>query len=132
MSEPIDLTYDKALMLLKQVVAKAGGDWAYEPRPIADGSGFSKACRYVHDDRPDCGVGKALHSAGVPLEALRRQEGKSASQVMYYLMGEGCITTDQRAMVLYRVFQGHQDSSTPWGKCLTYAIDHVNGWYSNA
>lgn len=122
--EPIDLSYDKALTLLQGVVAKAGGDFIYRRRRVEE----TYSCLYVHDGEPDCGVGRALHEAGVPLDRLRAadEDSLSAFTLLMQLEDEGVLTCDPLASVLLDHFQSEQDGGMSWGMALQRAINQAN------
>lgn len=61
----ITITHDAAIEALRFVVAEAGNDFVYYP-PVPD----SDTCYYVHDGACSCGVSRALHHLGVPIEVL--------------------------------------------------------------
>ncbi len=86
--------------------------------------GVNLSCFYVHTDEAGapvsagCVVGVVLHRLGVPLEELRKHEGRTPVQMLKDVVsgpGRGV------AHVLGDV-QFEQDESTPWGEAYTHAM----------
>lgn len=132
MADIIEIDGARALALLREVVAEGGEDFVYTPVPVVDGDGNTRErCRYVHDGCPSCGVGKALHKAGVPLEMLSSIEGERAHTLMYRDGGVQVHLTALASRVLDE-FQTEQDGRTPWGTALhiatlEFAPGHADG-----
>lgn len=120
--EPINLTYEHALALLERVVAEAGEGYTYIRRPHQYAP--HTRCLYVHEGKPDCGIGRALHAAGVPVEELMRLDDDllPASWALDRLRGIGILSSAFQASLLYTSFQNKQDEGHPWGEALNHAI----------
>jgi len=114
---PEFLTYDRALELLREVIAEKGEDFVYEP------IGEDETCLYVHDDQPSCIVGHVLVRAGVSLPELVAVETCTPRDVT---RAPAFLTwADERARRLLTRVQDGQDNSKPWGLALDIALDIV-------
>ncbi len=113
---------EKAMGLLVQAVEERGRDFIYEP---VVRKGVHGACVYQDQGTPSCGVGLALHKAGVAIEvlaAMDQVEDTSINVVTPELEAGGTTLTDKAVDVFLR-FQEHQDLQLPWGE----ALDHAAG-----
>jgi hypothetical protein len=111
----------KALELLWFAVAEGGTDYVYTALPSG-----SVACSYVDADReaPGCGVGLALHKAGVPVSVLEKFDGwGSIGNVAVSAEADtlGLVIT-KSATDIFAVFQSVQDADNTWGLALREAI----------
>lgn len=128
----IDINADRALELLREAVQQRGAAFVYAP-PTED----DDMCKYVHADDESgvrevgCGVGAALHAAGVPLDVLedcdRRGGSIGALATLDVLRPAGVRLDDAAAQVLF-AFQRHQDTGSSWGESLECATAvHASG-----
>ena len=122
------ITATQAIEALRAVVAEAGPDHIYRIPKGYD------TCRYVEQDAdgqrvPSCGVAKALHRLGVPIEELTKWESLSADSMSRegdYLppavaaLGGRTLTTPGAGRVFY-AFQSKQDTNYSWGVALVRA-----------
>jgi hypothetical protein len=105
--------------MLKEVVSERPEYTYSAPEYMLDGD----FCFYVHQDQEGnnvgagCGVGVVLHRLGVPLEELRKHEGKSALQILRLVVDGASRKT---ARILDN-FQGAQDQKMPWGEAYAKA-----------
>jgi len=112
---PEFLTYDRALELLREVIAEKGEAFVYETVEADD------FCRYVHGDQPGCIVGHVLVRAGVGLADLRAVENctpMDTSRCPAFLRW-----ADERARSLLACVQDGQDNCHPWGVALATALE---------
>lgn len=128
---PALLDADRAIVLLREVVAEFGKNHVYTKR---DGS---EVCAYVHGDAdelvPGCIVAQVLHRHGVPMNVLSQYEGLGAVQLgdSNHLVRRGVqpLLTEAAGIVLSRA-QWAQDSLMTWGTALreaekTYAYNNT-------
>lgn len=112
----IELTYDKALDLLKDAITLRGEDYVYEK--------ISGGCKYVHGGGKSCIVGHVLVDLGVDVDALEWGHLRSsyAAEVLSALESDGILeATPEAASLLARV-QRYQDNEVPWGRALERAL----------
>jgi hypothetical protein len=122
-TEPEFLTYDRALALLREVIAEKGEDYVYpklEPEAAGD-RGAVMECFYVRDDAPSCIVGHVLHRAGVSLDDLRAVEGWTPGDVEQ--APPFTLWADEMALELLYEVQNEQDAGRSWGEALTNTLD---------
>ena len=136
----MEITYEDAVLLLKQIVADRGEDWIYpqydgcpECSSLTSDYGdevhycswhMSEGCRYFTDEgQPACIVGEFFSRTLRPEEYNSIYlEGRVASEALNYLP----LEVDQRTRRLLSVAQQRQDEGMPWGESLTRAIDTAN------
>lgn len=96
---------------LDEMVRKDPG-YVYE-RPLSGG------CRYAQWNLPDCGVGRVLHSLGVPIETLNAMDDIFSSEIhqdtVLGVLSRAGFELDERAVTVLSRFQYGQDSGTPYG-----------------
>ena len=138
----MEITYEDAVLLLKQIVADRGEDWVYpqfdacpECSSLAAENGedghycswhMSEGCRYFTEEgQPACIVGE-FFSRTVPSDDIGRFyiEGRIASEAINYLP----LEVDARTRRLLSTAQQRQDEGMPWGESLTRAIDAANAF----
>lgn len=138
----MEITYEDAVLLLKQIVADRGEDWVYPPfdgcpvcsyLPHDDDDEvrycswhMSEGCRYFTDDgQPACIVGEFFSRTLKPEEYNSIYlEGRIASEAINYLP----LEVDDRTRRLLSIAQQRQDEGIPWGESLTRAIDAANAF----
>lgn len=119
---------ERALELLTQVVDAEGPEFIYWPSKREEGG---TSCKYVKGNEPDCGVGRALALAGVPIKTLIQADnrdlgsGVNALHRTGWLEEHGVSLTPGAARVFVG-FQVMQDAKTPWGESLDYARSRVS------
>lgn len=116
---PEYLTYDRALELLREVVAEYGEDHIYDPPPGEDG------CFYVHGDGPGCIVAHVLVRAGVPLDELVAVELSTPTADEHAPFGTGALWAqwgDWDALRLLGLVQEEQDAGRTWGVALANGL----------
>lgn len=133
----ITLTTENVLAALEAAVEEKGADYVY-PRELDEyGDLTEDSCLYVKNGAPSCLVGHALHSLGVPLEALSANEGAGAAALLDYLEIDGFVTFEKgeadeegyrglskvQSLVFYA--QAKQDTGTPWGESLNVAREQI-------
>lgn len=135
----MEITYEDAVLLLKQIVADRGEDWIYPSfddcmtcSDMRNESGedvycdwhTSEGCRYFTDQgAPACIVGEFFSRTLRPEDYNRFYlEGRVATEALNYLP----LEVDQRTRCLLSVAQQRQDEGMPWGESLTRAIDTAN------
>jgi hypothetical protein len=111
----INLTYDKAVSLIREAIAEKGEDYVYEK--IDDG------CYYVHGGQPSCLVGHVLVRAGVNMDLLEAEGGLYdahgyADALCGELEREGILTAGRRTIRLLNEVQYNQDRGVSWGAAL--------------
>jgi len=116
------LSYDRALELLREVVAEFGEDYKYPHYPaerLPDGRKLR--CFYVRDDQPSCIVAHVLHRAGIPVQDLVKVEGLGPADTEgTTLFGQWA---DLLARQLLREVQVQQDEGETWGNALQIVLD---------
>jgi len=117
------VTYEAVLSALTEVVAAEVPEYSYEPKEGEEGT----RCFYVWEGQPDCGVGRALHKLGVPLEALSEHEGVGAQSLLDHLELDEVIATDEQSKYMLRAFQRRQDVGVTWREALKTATT----WYED-
>jgi hypothetical protein len=123
MSEKVLLTEENVTDAFKAIIEEFGADYVYRKRGLAD------SCFYVHKtpegEVPGCIVGQLLHRLGVPLEVLKKREGRSAWAIFYgdALFDEGeadspvRVEGDDLARKIQAV-QSAQDHGKTWGEAV--------------
>jgi hypothetical protein len=120
---PEFLTFDRALALLREVIAEKGEDYVYpqfEPEAAGD-LGAVMECFYVRDDAPSCIVGRVLHRAGVTLDELRAVEGWTPVDLEH--APQFTRWADDMALELLHEVQNEQDAGRSWGEALANVLD---------
>jgi hypothetical protein len=123
MSEKVLLTEKNVTEAFRQIIEDFGADYVYRKRGLAD------SCFYVHKtpegEAPGCIVGQLLHRLGVPLEVLKKREGRSAWAVFYgdVLFDEGQADSPVRLEGDYlarkiQLVQSAQDRGETWGEAV--------------
>jgi hypothetical protein len=126
MSEKVLLTEKNVTEAFKAILEDFGADYVYRKRGAAD------SCFYVHQtpkgEVPGCIVGQLLHRLGVPLEVLKKREGRSAWAIFYgdALFDEGQADSPVRLEGDYlarkiQAVQSAQDRGDPWGYAVRNA-----------
>lgn len=119
---PEYLTYARALVLLREVIAEKGEDYVYPRRDARDvGHGVVVTCFYAEYDQPSCIVGHVLHRAGVPLDQMAVIEGLTpvddAARPWF------AEHADDDARRLLNEVQANQDEQHSWGESLRLALE---------
>lgn len=127
---PEYLTYDRALVLLREVVAEFGEDYRYPdypPETIQDPDlgPLVSQCFYVRDAGPSCIVARVFHRAGVPIEDLRGVEAWTPVDVRQ--RPQFARWADQAARRLLFEVQDRQDAGQEWGRALAGALAEIEG-----
>jgi len=110
----IELTPERALELMREVVAEYGEDHEYDPLQLPNGA---TACVYVHEGAPSCLVGHVLHRAGIPLDVMGAHENMGPAHPNF-LRATGI--TEQVALPLAAA-QDVEDEGMTWGQALAAA-----------
>lgn len=118
----IELTPERALELLREVVAEYGEDHVYaDPTGVQADAGSSAFCKYVDEDneRPSCLVGHVLFRAGVTISQLLDMDNSEDPAI-------GDVETDAFTMspaarAVLRAAQRAQDCGSTWGAALAAA-----------
>lgn len=99
----IELSVERALELLREVVAEFGEDHVYDNPD------------YVHGDQPGCIAGHVYHRAGLELARLAEREGvvAYASSFLNVVSGDGPR--------ILGAAQRQQDDGKTWGEALKAA-----------
>lgn len=135
----MEIAYEDAVLLLKQIVADRGENWVYpdfnaclECNAMRQESGedvycdwhTNEGCRYFTEQgQPACIVGEFFSRTLQPEDYNRFYlEGRIATEALNYLP----LEADQRTRRLLSVAQQRQDEGMPWGESLTRAIDAAN------
>jgi hypothetical protein len=112
----IELSAERAIELLREVVAEYGEDHVYTTQ---EGQRANEGpCLYVHGDQPGCIAGHVYHRAGLTLDQLRAQEGSTARGLGFIDLGVSADVAD----LLSRA-QDRQDKGYTWGEALAAAIE---------
>lgn len=124
-SSEIIITRIDALNLLAQAVQERGAGFEYRHTTKimvqGDYPGPMSGCWYELNGAPSCGVGVALHKAGVPLTTLdaldQVLDSTDIESVEPVLEAHG-VTLTADALEVFREFQRNQDFGLSWGECL--------------
>lgn len=123
----IEIDANKAIELLEKVVENNPDNVYRQP----DDYSF---CSYIVPDEngkpiaAGCGVGVALHIAGVSLDTLKDFDIKVGSAINFSkdtVQQLGLKVTNQAAKI-FAEFQSAQDLGTPWGQALEHAKERAN------
>lgn len=115
---------DQAISLLEQAVEERGPGFVYTQVEYArpDGRGLGALCKYEDQGAPSCGVGLALHKAGVPLPLLRSLDKDPAEDTsidtVAPILGAAGFTLTPDALTAFTLFQNLQDTGSTWGRAL--------------
>lgn len=122
----IEITAERALELLREVVAEYGEDYVYvnpqgQRAGDDDDNGDQASCWYVHGDKPGCIAGHVYHRAGLSLETLKLMENNGASHPGFRqrVTGEG--------PTILSIAQDRQDKGETWGQALRAAVQTARG-----
>jgi hypothetical protein len=125
----IQIDRAQAIALLEQAVQERGPDYEYNPLDQKVMGNTISTCLYQHQGAPSCGVGLALHIAGVPLETLQTMDkGPEEDTSIGALHEDGTLydlgidLTDEAERV-FAAFQVRQDRGSSWAYCLAAAKD---------
>lgn len=113
----IHIDFDMAREKLAEVISECGDAFVYKQT-------CRDWCTYwnTDEDKPDCGVGRALHKAGVPGEVLQRwDENASGVADIKSLHVQGTCARDgvhihPDAAHYFSLFQRSQDAGAEWGE----------------
>ena len=134
----MEITYEDAVLLLKQIVADRGEDWVYpnfddcqecsalrrEEEDAYCSWHMNEGCRYFTEEgQPACIVGEFFSRTLQP-EDLNRfyLEGRTVTDALQYLPME----VDEQTRSLLLTAQQSQDTGHTWGNALTRAIESAN------
>lgn len=134
----MEITYEDAVLLLKQIVADRGEDWVYpdfsECRECSDlrregedaycSWHTSEGCRYFTEQgQPACIVGEFFSRTLQPEDLNRfHLEGRTVIDALQFLPME----VDEQTRSLLLTAQQSQDTGHTWGNALTRAIESAN------
>lgn len=116
------ITAEKALSLLEDAVALKGRDYVY---PVMEQM-WRVGCHYTRDGEPSCGVGYALHAAGVSIEGLAMLDDNDenaidSEEIRYTLRNDLDFIVTDEAVEVFTAFQRFQDKQHGWGESLDEA-----------
>lgn len=131
----MEITYEDAVLLLKQIVADRGEDWVY---PHINGCydcmneeevcewHYAGGCRYfTASGKPACIVGEFISRTVDPFDYnVHSIEAENAATVLHYL--SDVLQIDERTEHLLITAQGEQDTNASWGDALATAIHAAN------
>lgn len=123
----IKINSTHALTLLQEVVDERGSDFTYEHLSKVVHSlndDITGGCFYEYDGSPSCGVGAALHKAGVPvatLKALDEHPGDTGLRAVSKLLEESNVLLTSQALTILAKFQDEQDLGAYYGTALEAA-----------
>ena len=114
-----ETTPERTLELLREAVNERGKDYVYQNDPQNNfGNPLNEStCLYVRPSGsgPACIAGVVFHKYGVPLETLKKKEGRVARGVA------SDLGFDAVSSMLLSEAQCAQDSGQTWGKALEHA-----------
>lgn len=113
----LDLDFDRAVQLAREVIADYGEQHIYVH--VADAEGDA-TCVYVDEGSCSCLVGHILHRAGVPLAALESHNNLGVGDDLF--LTDVGVTADDRTADFLSHLQDSQDSGKPWGSALAWAL----------
>lgn len=120
----IEITRESALAGLKAIVDAEGEDFVY---PANRATALGGGCKYVFEGKPDCLIGRYLHSIGVPLERLEEADkangnsGIGAGSLLRDLGAEGVVQSEWTTRDMLGDVQHRQDHGYTWGHALEVA-----------
>lgn len=118
----------RAVELLRELVAETGDDFRYKRLPERGGQ-----CVYVHNGQPSCGVGRALTSAGVSVEALEALDSMFlggttiSSSLAESLLADRGVSLTLGAQKVFGIFQKEQDEGESYGTAMLEVETHAKG-----
>lgn len=130
----IQINRTKAINLLEQAVADRGPEFGYVhpdkvvTHPETKVQAPMNGCWYEVNGAPSCGVGLALHLAGVPLtvlDALDQADGDTSLGAVAWILEDNGVHLTQDAVEVFTKFQEHQDLYDPWGVALEAAKKEI-------
>jgi hypothetical protein len=126
MSNRLHIDGQRALELLREVVAEHGTETVYQQVPVMGSDGSERLmCVYAHDGQPSCLIGHALHRAGVTVDELAALQGV-ADELDDVLPAR--VDLDPLAESVFYAAQFLQDDGSPWGEALTAAEEAAVEW----
>lgn len=106
----ITIDGNRAIELLREVVEELGDDFKYKAPSTPNGT---RRCVYAHNSQPSCGVGRVLHSLGIPVEQLEALDadidGVSADRVGHKIEGLKVTGVAAEALVAFQTEQDRGD-----------------------
>lgn len=118
--QPIRISYDSAVTLLKRAVLEKGADYVY--RDPNDKDARPECSYFEPDGSPSCIVGHVIHYKGVELDDVAPLNTGLAVDV---LVSDGIIAGDEYSMDLLTDVQGFQDHGMPWGEAVRRSIEDI-------
>jgi hypothetical protein len=119
-NQRISIDANRALDLLREVVADIGADHVYrhpDGKPAAE---VGEICRYEVNGSPACIVGHALNRAGVGVDALHEMDEYEDGAAIATVESDA-VQIEPLARELLAVAQNKQDSGSTWGAALAAA-----------
>lgn len=113
----IHIDGDRALELLRQVVAAKGASTRYELRPKPLGA----TCQYAHNGCPDCLIGHALALAGVTVDELVDMDADPVRTGIAFVTLPPRLNLTESARRVFSAAQNKQDDGVSWGGALAAA-----------
>lgn len=126
----IEINRAKAINLLEQAVVDRGQDFEYvhpdkiTAHPETGEQAPMNGCWYEVNGAPSCGVGLALHLAGVPLtvlDALDQVDGDTSISNVAWILEDNQVHLTEEALAVFTTFQTNQDIYATWGNALEAA-----------
>lgn len=125
----IEINRSKAISLLELAVDRRGPDFVYsQPRKEINtrshGRVMEYGCWYEAGGAPSCGVGLALHLAGVQLNVLDdmdQVEGDTSIDKVAWVLEDNGVHLTEEALAVFTTFQTNQDFHATWGNALEAA-----------
>jgi hypothetical protein len=117
----ITLEFDKAKLLLQDVVDEFGRDYKYDFGATEETKLYG--CLYFMDDTtPGCIVGQVLARLGVTRSSIGSM---NVSTNVENLRQRGFLNADDKTVDLLARAQAQQDDGKTWGAALDFALSTV-------
>jgi hypothetical protein len=124
MTDIIFIDTDRAIELLREVVAEFGRDYRYEKVAHPHGG---EGCLYVNRGECSCLVAHALHRVGVEVEDLSRMDGYDDNDDTEigtaYRRLPPHVELTEGAVQVFAAAQTAQDHGRVWGTALEEAVE---------
>lgn len=121
----IKINAQRALALLQEAVAERGDQFVYaQESKVVRGAHENleeRGCWYELNGAPSCGVGIALHKAGVTLrllDTLDQAPGDTSITAVDHILSENGVELTLGALTVFSQFQTNQDLQATWGEAL--------------
>lgn len=114
------ITFEQMRDAVKAEIDEVGEDFVYQP--FAE-TPTTPSCRYEHDGKPSCLIGRALYRLGTPIELLSAYNKIGGVRT---LVNEGVLDISGVAASFAALVQHEQDCGVKWGEAYTRSLGAVD------